>query len=177
MNFDRFAWFMAGLIIGNLLNTFTTVTLLSIWLVASNQALPACLGGHYPQDILANFFSTINLGLSLIPLFRKKIAKDQEDQESTKIQTDQSGQIDGSSNHSPTIENEDVDLPIETISTNNHRALNFQVVPVGSSQSFPINQPQIVFPPGGVRIITAKPPNRQSFIIQPKRARIEIMGS
>nr|QBK90984.1 MAG: hypothetical protein LCPAC201_02850 [Pithovirus LCPAC201] len=70
MDFDRVAWFMAGLIIGNLLNTFTTITLLFIWLVARNQVLPLCLGGYHPQDVLANFFQIVSVWLSLISPFR-----------------------------------------------------------------------------------------------------------
>jgi hypothetical protein len=61
MDFDRFSWFMAGLIIGNLLNTFTTVVLLLIWLIVRNQALPPCMGSYYPQDLLANLFTLLGL--------------------------------------------------------------------------------------------------------------------
>ncbi len=66
MDLDRAAWFMAGLFIGNFLDTFTTITLLFIWVVIRNQAMPLCLGGFYPQNVLANFFQLLNIWVSLI---------------------------------------------------------------------------------------------------------------
>lgn len=66
MDLDRAAWFMAGLFIGNFLDTFTTITLLFIWVVIRNQAMPLCLGGFYPQNVLANFFQLLNVWVSLI---------------------------------------------------------------------------------------------------------------
>ncbi len=90
MDLDRAAWFMAGLFIGNFLDTFTTITLLFIWVVIRNQAMPLCLGGFYPQNVLANFFQLLNIWVSLIipsKIFpNKSAAKNLSDQASPQIQ-------------------------------------------------------------------------------------------
>ena len=75
MDFDRASWFMAGLLIGNFLNTFTTVTLLLTWVVISNRPLPDCLGGYLPQDVLAAIFILLNVWISKIIPSRMKPSK------------------------------------------------------------------------------------------------------
>ncbi len=61
MDFDRGAWFLAGLIVGNLLSTPTTLILFSVWLVISNHRLPVYLGGIRPQDLLTMLVTWLGL--------------------------------------------------------------------------------------------------------------------
>jgi len=60
LDFNRLAWFVSGLIIGNTLHTLTTLVLLLSWIVVTNEPLPTMLGGYYPQNILRNIFEYIN---------------------------------------------------------------------------------------------------------------------
>ena len=60
LDFNRLAWFVSGLIIGNTLHTLTTLVLLVSWIVVTNEPLPSMLGGYYPQNIMRNIFEYIN---------------------------------------------------------------------------------------------------------------------
>ena len=55
MDFDRASSFLAGLLVGNTLHTWTTLILFGVWLVVNDVPLPDYLGGHSCQQILKGF--------------------------------------------------------------------------------------------------------------------------
>ena len=60
LDFNRLAWFVSGLIIGNTLHTLTTLVLVISWVIVTNEPLPTMLGGYYPQNILRSIFEYID---------------------------------------------------------------------------------------------------------------------
>ena len=63
MDFDRVAWFVGGVLVGNMLDRVTTFILLLCWALVVNKQLPEGLGGHFPQQV---FFSICNSALNLV---------------------------------------------------------------------------------------------------------------
>ena len=53
------AFLVAGMILASLLDNFTTVFLIVLWLFVHNEPLPQMLGGVRPQEILGFFFRLI----------------------------------------------------------------------------------------------------------------------
>lgn len=60
LDFNRLSWFVAGLIVGSILDTTTTLVLIISWIIITNEPLPEMLGGYYPQNILRGIIQYIN---------------------------------------------------------------------------------------------------------------------
>lgn len=67
MDFDRVAWFTAGVLVGSSLDRTTTFILLLSWAIVSNKTLPEALGGISSQELIFRLLNTF-MTFAILPI-------------------------------------------------------------------------------------------------------------